>query len=548
MKKLVLCALAALSGILVSCNSSDLKGSGDNDKKQDEKVTLSATFEQPASDKSKTVLTSDLKVNWVTGDQIKVWNTTDKSQIGEFQADRGESETVTFSQTGGAIDLTTPSASYYAFYPSVAVSSITSNNSIEFNIPQEQTYVENSFAQDANYAAAYGVFEDTGNGRKIELKFKNVAGVLRLGLGCAAGTHASISKIVLSDNGGKKLWGKFSYQFPANMDDTPLPYAVKVNNEDGGSTVVLKCDSPVVLPYDGTSVKDFYFTVPVGAFENGFTAEVYTDHDHLFASIATRSGVGGAVIERSIISKIPNVNVSWIPNDCTEYDYLQSHCYESGRINYGQFILTGYNPRSEGGMRIVFEGSIDGGVEANPSICGLIYTTDGGSNIYAPWISVDLHPNNTSRGIRVTANDNFIRFYEGQTVVGRKFKCDATFVLGTNNYVVRMDDGAANVMTMSNNSTRGLPGGNFTLFGSRVLENWESDSKGFENLSSSKIYYFKMYRPNGTIARYFIPVQNKDGVNGMCDVSSENHDFYTNPVGRADCNGQPNGKFDIGND
>lgn len=168
------------------------------------------------------------------------------------------------------------SGTQYAFYPYHADYNCNAQ-SFQFTLPQEQTYVANSFASGAN--PAFGPYADG------KVNFKNLCGVLELQL---VGQE-TITSIELSDKGGQALWG------PATVDLTTLGTDACVATVTGtGKTLTLNCGSGVTL--DPTQPTSFYLVVPVGAFQQGFTAQVYT-----LQGVATLETTQDQTIHRSKI-------------------------------------------------------------------------------------------------------------------------------------------------------------------------------------------------------------------------------------------------------
>lgn len=150
-----------------------------------------------------------------------------------------------------------------AVFPYSAFSSYASGN-INLSLPATQSYVEDSFDHAANVMVGY--VEETPEG-DYDAKFRNVMGVLKLTLT----GDCTLSKIELTDKGGKSLWGNAT--LPADGFESGLATDML---SGGSSTLTLNC-SGVQL---NSTPKAFYFVVPVGAFSGGLSVTA-TDENGL---------------------------------------------------------------------------------------------------------------------------------------------------------------------------------------------------------------------------------------------------------------------------
>ena len=491
---------------MVSCNQKELNTPVE-EYSDAECIEFIGTFEQPAGDQNvKTVLggTDNHQVLWNKGDAIIIWDFAGKSE--EFSA-RQAGEKSNFSPKTVEEEFVPENASY-AFYPAKAVTGY-DNGTVTFTIPATQNYAENSFGQDANFAVSIVQDgpEEAGKPTKL-LPFTNVAGVLKIQLSCNnnSGTTKQIyvSRIVLKDK-SQNICGTFSVDATAEK-----PSASYV--EYGGKSITLNCNPAVALSTDASNPTPFLFTVPVGAIaqNSGFVAEVYNEYNHLVKVLKTSNKNGNATIKRSHITRMNNMECSWIPNECKEGLYLQSHLEqyfikETGIYAYhGQIINTGVDPSLNGGIRIQARAKFDtyqGSTGNNPAICGLCNVLD--ETTFTPWISIDYHKNSNSARACFSSGE-IIPHTGGNNDI---FECDVMY--SSSQYSATF-----NGTEYGPYDGRTLPDGtNFLLFASGRYQ----DAKYVENASSSSIYLFVMYRPDGTMIRNFVPV-TREGVNGMWDA------------------------------
>lgn len=524
--------LAMFFGALVSCNKADMDT---NTSKYN--AVFKASFEQPAAE-AKTVLggTDNHDVLWVKGDAIKIW---DNAKL---------SGTYTASQAGGTSYFNVINAeegfidenAEYAFYPANAVNGI-DGDVISFTIPANQTYAENSFGADANFAVSKVVKEKSG-GRDIHvLNFTNVAGALRIQLTCdPSTTPVSVSKIVLKDK-SQNICGTFSVD--ASGEKPAAQYV-----ENGGKKITLNCPTPVALSTDPNNPTSFYITLPVGAIaqNSGFVAEVYNAYGHLVTVLKASNKDGKATIKRSNITWMKNKNFPWIPKEVTEATYLQSHLMEGtfvpdlGKTVYkSQFINTGVNPVN--GIRVQMKGSMDSQAAAdgygNPSFCGLI--DPSAESTWSPWISIDYHTG--VAGVRASLNGRN-HFSDPKVTIGTIAEYDINFFPGNNNFTGSVN--GSEFTDTYGHPELGMPNQtNFFIFAEGRLNtaltpgDGKEDANGTrfaENRGICSIYMFVIYDRNDKMIRNFVPAQY-NGKNGMWDAVNGN--FY-GPCTNRFCSGE----------
>lgn len=145
----------------------------------------------------------------------------------------------------------------YAIYPHSADTELDETELyITYNIPSEQTYVENSFGLGANVMVA--VADDA------QLMFKNVGSYLRVRL---YGESVSVSSITLTSKGGEAIAGKA--KITPTMGGNPTCEMI-----GNGQSIRLVCPAPVTISSDAENPTDFWIVVPPVTFSKGFSVTV----------------------------------------------------------------------------------------------------------------------------------------------------------------------------------------------------------------------------------------------------------------------------------
>lgn len=279
MRGLALLATTLLA--LTACNDDELVPGGENGKYV---VRISAGT---SDDGTRTSLLPDGQVVWDKGDNFRVvtngmsvdWNMTLTNGVGES---RGEFE-------GTSNSSAAPEGTAMAVYPYEALQNY-QNNDLTITLPKTQKYEENSFDHKAN--VMMGTL--SGSDGNYHVSFKNMMGVLQLKL---TGDNITLSKITLTDNDGKNLWGI------AAVDYSKYESGIGCNSvTDGGCVLTLDC-SGVKLTSEETT---FHFVVPTGAFEHGFEATIY-DTNNRYQTISTSKA---NIIELNDIKAMPKLDIN----------------------------------------------------------------------------------------------------------------------------------------------------------------------------------------------------------------------------------------------
>lgn len=289
-------------------------------------------------------------IEWIKADQVMIFGTDGVGGSGSPKvsgyaaAASGESVKLDWNMNISGVEgaFTSSQTPQYAFYPynSTNVPSI-DESVITFVLPQTQVYQKAaSFGKDANVA----VGKVTTSGGTGSIAFKNVCGYLRLKLSVASGDAATVGKIVLTTKGTEKLWGTFT----ADADSDAPTAAYKSGASDGGTSITLNCPGGVALSKDSANPTVFYFVVPEGALEDGFTAEVYSTQEHL---IKTLSSTSSKTISRNSVRSIANQTLNWLPEGYTECKYIQN--------NSDAYINTGFIASNEHTIELKFQSAAD---------------------------------------------------------------------------------------------------------------------------------------------------------------------------------------------
>ena len=248
-------------------------------------------------------------VLWTEGDQIVVYN---GSEVRAFQLQSGEnSNNGIFEPTDGQ-DYDYTSGPFSAFYcPTIVeiVPYLTTPEIIEMyfsgttavvDVPQNQTYKANSFAEGGMPMSAYS------DGQTLE--FKNLAGGLCFPILGAGVTITKVEVTSLSTNDA--VSGYFNVDCAdASHSLTPFSYgSYSMTNKN----VTLNCSEGVTLDANPT-----YFTIMVapGSLERGFTVKAYDGSDVVYEKTADWSAsprVG--FIQRGVIRKL-NSNLDLSPKE-----------------------------------------------------------------------------------------------------------------------------------------------------------------------------------------------------------------------------------------
>src|SRR5574344_242043 len=300
-------AVAAMPA-LTSCEKEKSINSGS----EGEKITLTATVEQPSDAQAgnttgtKTILDAGgANVNWQVGDVIKIFSTVS----GSLET-TGSLFTTAATGTKGPFTGTlveNGQAPFYAYYPAENINSIDAGTgNMTVTLPAVQIYKENSFGKDANPAVAYSA-------SGTDLVFKNLCGMVKLNLYSA--TALKVRSISLM-NSTEKLSGAGTVTVNKG---TGIP-ALKMKTELTASNYVkLDCgETGVTLSTDSNSPTVFYIVVPPSQNATyGYKVSIqFTDGEEISGYMSKSATIKAEnKIERSKYRKMPTFAAAISAND-----------------------------------------------------------------------------------------------------------------------------------------------------------------------------------------------------------------------------------------
>ena len=230
MKTLRILTLAAAVLTLAACGNEEfIENNPGNEAAKPVPMTFTAGMPQ-----TRTQL-DGLNVNWSEGDQIALW---DGTAMQEFTATTINGSKATFS--GPA----TPGADYTAFYPLVAVESMTST-SVTFNLPAEQTAKAGTFANQLAPALA------RATGGSTNLVFENLCALVKFTAGADMAGEGTLT--LVGGNATEALAGKYWLEYSTG-NQSPAVSATRI-----------------ALKGTFEAGKDYYFVVLPGTLANGFS-------------------------------------------------------------------------------------------------------------------------------------------------------------------------------------------------------------------------------------------------------------------------------------
>lgn len=299
---------------------------------------ISASLEQPAE--TKMTLTGDdtngYDLTWAENDAINLVcfkNGFQYKYSFKFTVSSGAgTSNATFS---GNISKEGYSPKYAIFPYSTGSTYDSANPAILYDVPKTQYAVENNTGKNLNQCVAVVKTKDDGT---YDMQFKNIMGMLRISL--TSGTSVKISKIVLHDHAGNMLWGKCRVPI---LEDESLDYE-HVSFTGGDNTLELKWNTYSVI---GKTPKSFYFAVPPGALDHGYSIVVYaydeSKPDKVGKAYTFLQNVSNPKsITRSVILA---VDAGSIKDKSEPYDPKARGYYKSLFVDAGSSLNTYYTPQ-----------------------------------------------------------------------------------------------------------------------------------------------------------------------------------------------------------
>lgn len=227
---------------------------------------------------------------WNSDDEISFFPVTYNVRYrftGETGAKDGAFEKITTEAvTGSALN------NCYGVYPYSQTTTISSSGIINFEMPAEQHYAENSFGVGANSMVAV-----TSDKNANTLHFKNLCGYLKLKF---YGDEITVKSIELKGNNNEKLAGAATIR--AIVGD--IPTVTMTNNAT--QSITLNCGDGVLLGKAKEQATQFWFALPVTTFENGITITVVDTEGNKFTKATTKS----IAIERNLVQPMAALEVA----------------------------------------------------------------------------------------------------------------------------------------------------------------------------------------------------------------------------------------------
>lgn len=190
MKTIRIFTMAAAALILAACGNEEFIENVENGAAE-QLVPMTFTANMP---QTRTYLSGGTNVHWSEGDEIALWDDTDKRK---FTATEIDGSSATF--TGEA----NSNYRYAAFYPYSAVKAC-DGVTFTFTLPAKQTAKKTSFAN--NLAPSFALVEAP----ETNLQFKNVCALVKFRLGITA---TDVKTVSLVARNGEVLAGDLKYKF-----------------------------------------------------------------------------------------------------------------------------------------------------------------------------------------------------------------------------------------------------------------------------------------------------------------------------------------------
>lgn len=251
-------ALAFTALFIIGCQVEVINPTENNDS------PVFLAFSESLDIQSRTIMDIDKKVTWSQGDQLAIFqghNTADKFRISDETAGTNKG---LFNLVGSPVNGTTEGApaTNVALYPYMegVICSTEGENGYRIEnvvLPEEQTYVENSFANGSFImTAASSSLDDR------KLRFRNVLGMMKLQLN---GTEI-VKSIKVEGNNGEMLSGGATVKVASSSDVPSITM-----DADAQTSVVLNCGSGIQLTEQTTS---FFICLPPVEFNKGFKVTI----------------------------------------------------------------------------------------------------------------------------------------------------------------------------------------------------------------------------------------------------------------------------------
>lgn len=190
MKRLLLCG--ALIALLCACTTAD-----DVDNNPLRTVDAPKTIIASMDDVTRTYANENLSLRWHAGDEISFFPVTYNLRY-RFDGETGDNSG-SFTKLSEGLVTGNELPTNYAVYPYREDTRIMEDGEVTFQLPDVQSYAENSFGRGANVMIA-----TTSDVEDNILRFKNVDGYLKLQL---YGEDVEVERIELRGNNDEPLAG-----------------------------------------------------------------------------------------------------------------------------------------------------------------------------------------------------------------------------------------------------------------------------------------------------------------------------------------------------
>ena len=252
-------------------------------------LVLTASLEAPMfAPETRTSLKSDTST--------VVWSASDAFAL---VSHNGSKSRFTLTSGAGTVNgifsgSASGTAPWYALYPDSDDISI-SEGVLHFKMPATQTYASGTFASGACPAIA-GLASASD-----PLQFKNLCGLLCLQF---MAPSITVTKIVVHDLGGNMLWGDCAL----TLDGKEGTSEQTMTLTGGDNSLTLNFGSTLKL--SATASRPFFFVVPAGSFDRGFSVTVHTTDGDVYGVVQTqRPNIAGrsqvVVMEKLTVPSIP---------------------------------------------------------------------------------------------------------------------------------------------------------------------------------------------------------------------------------------------------
>lgn len=261
-----------------------------------ESATIHATIEN--EDATKTVMDENNNILWSENDRIIAFMKSSfghkyqvkPSFVGKSYAD------FSMVSSGNGSDLSAGNewehnVVYYPYSEDIECLKSGANYALEVNLPAEQTYVPDSFA---NGSMAMVAVSESNN-----ITFKNVLGGIKLQL---KGTQ-KVKSIKIEGKNSEKLSGDAVVTAYTDGNKPAI-----VMESSASSSVTLNCGAGVQL--NESTAREFFITLPPVLFSKGFIVDVTDTEDNTYT---VESNIANTILRSSILV-MPAFKLGGLPN------------------------------------------------------------------------------------------------------------------------------------------------------------------------------------------------------------------------------------------